>query len=81
MRCRKFLLKSNISTKILPEAYSWHFAGKWSHMKEFNKKKNFKSSLKVSEKILSKAVSIPIFVKMTKNQILGIKNSLLKSLK
>ncbi|MBD1172209.1 DegT/DnrJ/EryC1/StrS family aminotransferase [Pelagibacterales bacterium SAG-MED05] len=81
MRCRKFLLKSKISTKILPEAYSWHFAGKWSHMKELNKKKNFKNSLKVSEKILSKAVSIPIFVKMTKNQISGIRNSLLKSLK
>ena len=79
LRCREFLLKSNISTKILPEAYSWHFAGKWSHMKELNK--NLKNSLKASEEILSKAVSIPIFVKMTKNQILSIKNSLVKALK
>ena len=80
-RCRKFLLQSNISTKILPEAYSWHFAGRWSHMKEFNNKKNFKNSLKISENILSKAVSIPIFVKMTNKQILAIKNSLFKALK
>ena len=50
IRCRKFLLKSNISTKILPEAYSWHFAGKWSHMRELNKNKNFKNSLHTSEK-------------------------------
>ena len=80
-RCRKFLLQSNISTKILPEAYSWHFAGRWSHMKEFNNKKNFKNSLKISENILNKAVSIPIFVKMTNKQILAIKNSLFKALK
>ena len=60
---RKMLLKKNYSTKILPEATSWHFAGKWEHIKEL-KIKN--SHLVKSNKILSKCVSIPIFYKMKK---------------
>ena len=77
-KCRLELLKQGISTKILPEAYSWHFAGLWSHIKELYKK-NFKNSLKESEKILKKSVSIPIFVKMKKSQINAIKKSLIKA--
>ena len=46
LKCRKELLKLGTSTKILPEAYSWHFAGLWSHIKELNNKKNVKRSLK-----------------------------------
>jgi len=61
---RKMLLKKNYSTKILPEATSWHFAGKWEHIKEL-KIKN--SDLVKSNKILSKCVSIPIFYKMKRN--------------
>ena len=26
-KCRKILLENKISTKILPEAFTWHFAG------------------------------------------------------
>jgi 8-amino-3,8-dideoxy-alpha-D-manno-octulosonate transaminase len=61
---RKMLLKKNYSTKILPEATSWHFAGQWKHIKELKIKKN---NLIKSGKILSKCVSIPIFYKMKKN--------------
>ena len=32
--CRSELLEDGLGTKILPEAYSWHFAGTWSHMPE-----------------------------------------------
>ena len=34
LNLRNELLKFNISTKILPEAYTWHFASSWSHIKE-----------------------------------------------
>ena len=33
-RCRDGLLQVGLSTKILPEAYTWHFAGCWDHMSE-----------------------------------------------
>ena len=57
-------LEKNYSTKILPEATSWHFAGQWEHIKELKMKK---SKLIKSDRILSKCVSIPIFYKMKKN--------------
>lgn len=79
LKCRKLLLKYNISTKILPEAYSWHFAGKWKHIKEL---KNLKLSkkLKKSEKKLSRAVSIPISIRFTKKQIINIKTAIQRAL-
>ena len=61
---RKMFLKKGYSTKILPEATSWHFAGQWEHIKELKIKKD---KLIRSERILSKCVSIPIFYKMKKN--------------
>ena len=79
LRCRKFLLKYNISTKILPEAYTWHFAGKWSHINEL-KKLNLSKILRKSENKLSRAVSIPISIKFTKKQILNIKTAIQEAL-
>ena len=38
-KCRNELLKCGISTKILPEAYTWHFAATWRHIKPLIKKK------------------------------------------
>jgi 8-amino-3,8-dideoxy-alpha-D-manno-octulosonate transaminase len=63
---REKLLKVEISTKILPEAISWHFAGSWNHIPEI---KNFESSnrFEISHSILSKAVAIPIFVNMNES--------------
>lgn len=57
---RYLLLQEGIGTKILPEAATWHFSKYWEHMKI---KRN---SLKKSEKILSKCVSLPIFIKSDK---------------
>ena len=64
LKFRKLFLEEGYSTKILPEATSWHFAGKWKHIKEL--KINDKMFLK-SKNILSKCISIPIFYNMQKN--------------
>lgn len=67
--CREALLGAGISTKILPEAYTWHFAGKWDHMKELvsSHENNLEKSLQRSNSILSKAVAIPINLKSPNN--------------
>ena len=65
LQFRKLLLEQKYSTKILPEATSWHFAGQWKHIKEL--KINNKNKFTASKKILSKCVSIPIFYNMKKN--------------
>ena len=81
LACRNELLKYKISTKILPEAYTWHFASTWTHMKELKKKHpNLKSSFHKSKQIIDKAVSIPIFVKMEKNLPKKIKNAIKKAI-
>ena len=59
---RKIFFKKGYSTKILPEALSWHFAGKWTHIKELNLNKN--NSYNVSLNKLNKHVSLQIFYKM-----------------
>ncbi len=65
-KLRDSLLSVGISTKILPEAISWHFAGMWNHIKELeiDDKKEF---CKKSLAILNRAVAIPVFVKMDKD--------------
>lgn len=67
IKIRKSLLDQNLSTKILPEATTWHFAKSWTHMKELKLNKKSKKFLKISEEILNKAVSIPITVKRDSN--------------
>lgn len=64
IKFRKLLLQQGYSTKILPEASSWHFAGQWEHIKELKIKKR---SLIKSKILLSKCVSIPILFNMKKN--------------
>ena len=76
-KCRSELLKESISTKILPEAYTWHFAEEWEHIKFKKKNKKFP----ISKKYLSRAVSIPIFIKMKKNIPNKIFNALKKVVK
>ena len=81
LKLRKELLKFNISTKILPEAYTWHFASTWSHIKELKKQyKNLENNFSKSKKIIEKCVSIPIFFNMKhdfSNKIhIAVKNTL-----
>lgn len=68
INCRKELLKESISTKILPEAITWHFAGSWNHMPELENPVNpLHTRFSKSEKILRTSVSIPIFINTPKD--------------
>ena len=63
---RKKLLDVGISTKILPEAISWHFAGEWDHIDELETT-TVENPYEISRKILNSCVAIPIFVNMTES--------------
>lgn len=65
-RCREELLKVGLATKILPEAYTWHFAGTWLHMRELSAGcgGDLQAAFPRSQAILSRAVSLPIGVNM-----------------
>lgn len=62
---RSALLKVGLSTKILPEATTWHFAGDWSHMgpikQQIQKNKDF---LDESRDILSHHIAIPNYCRI-----------------
>lgn len=74
IKFRKSFFKKGYSTKILPEALSWHFAGKWTHIKKLNLNKN--NSYKKSLDILNKFVSIQIFYKMKSDYPIKIETTL-----
>ncbi|MCX6116033.1 MAG: DegT/DnrJ/EryC1/StrS family aminotransferase [Proteobacteria bacterium] len=61
LSCRNALLKEGISTKILPEALTWHFAGHWNHIPALlNRHGNLENEFKTSRQYLSCSVSLPI---------------------
>lgn len=66
LQCRKELLEVGLATKILPEAYTWHFAGTWRHMPELVAAHggDLHSAFPQSHAILSRAVSLPVGVNM-----------------
>ncbi len=68
IRCREELLKVGLSTKILPEAYTWHFAGTWEHMESLleSHEGNLNDAFDQSKDLLKRAVSIPISVYMNR---------------
>ena len=79
--CRTELLKYDISTKILPEAYTWHFAGTWTHMPELvNSHDNLADEFPFSKNILQSAVSIPINVNMLSSLPANVREALKKVL-
>jgi len=80
LKVRNALLNEGLSTKILPEATTWHFAKKWLHMKELRLTHKRKSFLKKSENLLGRCVSIPINVKMNEKVPNKIRIALEKSL-
>ena len=80
LKVRNALLNEGLSTKILPEATTWHFAKKWLHMKELRLIQKRKSYLKKSENLLGRCVSIPINVKMNDKVPNKIRIALEKSL-
>ena len=68
-KCRLALNKQNFNTKILPEAYSWHFAGTWNHMPTLVEAngKDLMNTLSISHQILSRAISLEKSIKQNKN--------------
>lgn len=64
--CREALLQAGLATKILPEAFTWHFAGTWHHMPELVSSHggDLSSAFTPSHTILSRAVSLPVGVRM-----------------
>jgi 8-amino-3,8-dideoxy-alpha-D-manno-octulosonate transaminase len=82
-QCRDALVAEGLSTKILPEAVTWHFAGTWSHMPELvarhggDLSKAFASSLTR----LERAVSLPVVVKMDEAVPTRLHKALAKVLK
>ena len=70
------------TTKILPEAYTWHFAGTWEHMPELVGSHGGKLSrafLK-SHEILSRAVSLPIGIHLADDVPEKVRSALNKAL-
>lgn len=66
LRCREQLLKAGFATKILPEAVTWHFAGTWNHMTELVQahEGRLEKAFMASHAILSRAVSLPVGVRL-----------------
>ena len=61
LSCRNSLLARGVGTKILPEALSWHFAGRWEHLVGESKEIAVRGKgWKRSEDILKRQVAIPV---------------------
>lgn len=82
IRCRDELVKVGLSTKILPEAYTWHFAGTWTHMPELVDAHDgdLMAAFKRSHAILSRAVSLPVGVKLAEDAPARARTALEKAL-
>jgi len=64
-RCRAVLVDAGLSTKILPEAVTWHFAGTWTHMPELVASHgDLATAFPRSAERLARCVSLPVVVKM-----------------
>lgn len=83
LRCRKELLAVGLATKILPEAYTWHFAGTWNHMPELVAAHggNLQAAFPQSHAILSRAVSLPVGVNMAEDVPLRVRQAIEKAMK
>jgi 8-amino-3,8-dideoxy-alpha-D-manno-octulosonate transaminase len=66
LRCRAALVAAGVSTKILPEATTWHFAGTWDHMPQLVRqyRGHMRDAFPRSRALLERSVSLPVFVRM-----------------
>ncbi len=62
------LAKRKVDTKILPSAMNWHFIGNWNHIIEFCRPCRL-DAWPQSEKLLKRAIALPIPVLMSQEQI------------
>jgi 8-amino-3,8-dideoxy-alpha-D-manno-octulosonate transaminase len=82
-RCREYLLRAGLATKILPEAYTWHFAGTWNHMPELVAAHdgNLQGAFPNSQALLSRAVSISVGVRLAEDVPRRARGAILEALK
>ncbi len=81
-RCRSELPKIGVSTETLPDAYIWHFGGIRNRMVELNDYhgRNSANSLPRSTKILERAVSSTVGVRLSTNLPKEIRSALITAL-
>ena len=74
------LLKDRkIPTKNLPDAIKWHYAGTWDHMLpkfDMYNGKDLMSLWPKSTDLLLRAISIPVNIKMSKEDMLKISDAI-----
>jgi len=82
LACRRELLTRGISTKILPEATTWHFAETWVHMPELVAAHggNLTEAFPRSRARLEAAVSLPVFVNMPEDFAGRVREALVAAL-
>ena len=82
-QCRDALVAEGLSTKILPEAVTWHFAGTWTHMPELVARHggDLSKVFASSRARLECAVSLPVVVKMDEAVPARLRNALAKVLR
>lgn len=64
LRIHEALAHENLGTKILPESFDWHFAGRWDHM--FGRKAA--TGWPRSAALLERSVALPVMVHMDPHQ-------------
>lgn len=81
-RCRKELMNVNLTTKILPEALTWHFAAAWDHMPQLVAAHGggLQQAFPQSQALLSRSVSLPVLVEMQDDIPQRIRSALEKAL-
>lgn len=82
LRARACLLAEGLGTKILPEAYTWHFAGTWTHMPQLVGAHggDLAGAFPRTTSLLNRAVSLPILVRQAADVPGRVRAALTKAL-
>lgn len=71
------LVAAGLSTKILPEAVTWHFAGTWTHMPELVARHgDLAAVFPITSARLARCVSLPVTVKMDESAPSRVRDAL-----
>ena len=71
------LVAAGLSTKILPEAVTWHFAGTWTHMPELVVRHgDLAEAFPATSARLARCVSLPVTVKMDESAPSRVRDAL-----
>lgn len=74
---RSKLVAAGLSTKILPEAVTWHFAGTWTHMPELVARHgDLATAFPATSARLARCVSLPVTVKMDESAPSRVRDAL-----